>query len=144
MFFRNCFTPLCVFGTHRKHDQTEIQQPIDRKIMQPKCKVIYALISPLNHFQTPHSKRESSSTLLTRSKTHFQAHLSQAQASPDRAAPIATPPTQIMPHHRLDHVLAKLPLFSLFFLNSSSPSCSTLPIWPPLTISPLHSTPKPT
>ena len=32
MLLGNCFTPLCVFGTHKKYGQTEIQQPVDRKI----------------------------------------------------------------------------------------------------------------
>ena len=40
-----------------------------------------------NNFRKPCLKRESSSTLLTQSKTHIQAHLSQAPASLDRAAP---------------------------------------------------------
>ena len=40
-----------------------------------------------NNFRKPCLKRESSSTLLTQSKTHIQAHLSQAPASLDRATP---------------------------------------------------------
>ena len=40
-----------------------------------------------NNFRKPCLKRESSSTLLTQSKTHIQAHLSQAPASLDRVAP---------------------------------------------------------
>ena len=40
-----------------------------------------------NNFWKPCLKRESSSTLLTQSKTHIQAHLSQAPASLDRATP---------------------------------------------------------
>ena len=48
----------------------------------------------------PHLKRESSntSTLLTRSKTHLQAHLSQALASPAKLWP-----AQIVLPHRLGH-----------------------------------------
>ena len=78
---------MCVFGSYQKFSQTEIVFCIDRKIRAPRRKIIYVLIFPTNNFQKSHMKRESSSTLLTQSKTHIQAHLSQALASPNRAAP---------------------------------------------------------
>ena len=76
-----------MFGSYRKLGQTEIVFCVDHKIGADKRKIIYVLIFPTNNFQKSHMKRESSSTLLTQSKTHIQAHLSQALASPDRAAP---------------------------------------------------------
>ena len=78
---------MCVFGSYRKLGQTEIVFCIDRKIRAPRRKIIYVLIFPTNNFRKSHLKRESSSTLLTRSKTHIQAHLNQASANLDRAAP---------------------------------------------------------
>ena len=54
----------------------------DWKISHFERKIIYALILPSNNFRKPHLKRESSSTLFTRSKTHLQAYLNQAPASP--------------------------------------------------------------
>ena len=76
-----------MFGSYRKLCQTEIVFCVDRKIGANRRKIIYVLIFPTNNFRKSHLKRESSSTLLTQSKTHIQAHLSQASASPDRAAP---------------------------------------------------------
>ena len=77
---------MCVWQL-RKIRSTENHLRFDRKISHFERKIIYALILPSNNFWKPHLKRENSSTLLTRSKTHIQAHLSQALASLDRAAP---------------------------------------------------------
>ena len=60
------------------------------------------------------------------------------------AAQIVSPPPPKSRRPTAEIVPAKLPPFSLFFLNSSSPSCSKSLIWPPPTTSPLHFTPKPT
>ena len=74
-----------MFGSYRKFGQTEIVFYVNRKIRAHERKIIYILIFPTNNFQKSHLKRESLSTLLTRSKTHIQAHLSQAPASPNCA-----------------------------------------------------------
>ena len=74
-----------MFGSYRKFGQTEIVFCVNRKIRAHERKIIYILIFPSNNFRKSHLKRESLSTLLTRSKTHIQAHLSQAPASPNCA-----------------------------------------------------------
>ena len=75
-----------MFGSYRKFGQTEIVFCVNRKIRAHERKIIYILIFPTNNFWKSHLKRESLSTLLTRSKTHIQAHPSQAPASPNCAA----------------------------------------------------------
>ena len=85
--FRKLFYALVCVWQLWKIRSMENYLRFDRKISHFECKIIYALILPSNNFQKSHLKRESSRSLLTRSKTHIQAHLSQALASPDRAAP---------------------------------------------------------
>ena len=75
-----------MFGSYRKFDQPEIVFCVNRKIRAHERKIIYILIFPSNNFRKSHLKRESLSTLLTRSKTHIQAHPSQAPVSPNCAA----------------------------------------------------------
>ena len=48
----NHFTPLYVFGKHRKLGQTEIEFPVDCKISLIRCKTISAFILPSNYFRT--------------------------------------------------------------------------------------------
>ena len=79
-------TLVCVWQL-RKIWSTENHLRFDWKISHFERKIIYALILPSNNFQKSHLKKESSSTLFTQSKTHIQAHLSQAPASLDRATP---------------------------------------------------------
>ena len=67
---RNYFKPLCVFGSYGKYNQRKIIYTLT-EISHFKRKIIYVLILPSNNFRKPHLKRESSSTLLTRSKTHL-------------------------------------------------------------------------
>ena len=76
-----------MFGSYRKFGQTEIVFCINHKIRALKRKIIYILIFPTNNFRKSHLKRESLSTLLIRSKTHIQAHPSQAPANSNRATP---------------------------------------------------------
>ena len=62
-----------------------------------------------NNFWKPCLKRESSSTLLTQSKTHIQAHLSQAPASLDREERVkltrsSTQPQIAPPHLTPDRI----------------------------------------
>ena len=79
---------MCVWQ-HRKIRSTENHLHFYQKISHFKRKIIYALILPSNNFRKPHLKREISSSLLTLSKTHIQAHLNQALASPDCVAPLS-------------------------------------------------------
>ena len=72
---------MCVWQL-RKIRSTENHLRFDRKISHFEHKIIYALILPSINFRKSHLKRESLSTLLTQSKTHIQAHLSQAPANP--------------------------------------------------------------
>ena len=109
----------------------------------PTCKIIFVpiftfkcfleLLTPhtlLSHMHQPHFSSNPRTNL---NSTHS---LTPSQGQPRSCHPLHPNHTAPPPHCLL--------LFSLFFLNSSSPSCSTSPIWPPLTTSPLHSTPKPT
>ena len=48
----NHFTPLYVFGKHKKLGQTEIKFPVDCKISLIRCKTISVFILPSNYFQT--------------------------------------------------------------------------------------------
>ena len=79
---------MCVWQ-HQKIRSKENHLHFYQKISHFECKIIYALILPSNNFWKPHLKRESFSSLLTLSKTHIQAHLNQALASPDCVAPLS-------------------------------------------------------
>ena len=85
--FGNSFPQTCVFGSYRKLGQTKNFFYVDCKIRAHRCKMFSGFIFTSNNFRKPCLKRESLSTLLTQSKTHIQAHLSQAPASLDRATP---------------------------------------------------------
>ena len=58
---RNHFTPLCVFGKHRKFGQTEINFRVDRKITHLAFKTISGFILPSNQLHSSHTLK-----LLTR------------------------------------------------------------------------------
>ena len=87
--------------------------------------------SGITHSSHTHQPHFSSSPYTNLNSTHIPTPSSDCPAKP-RLAQIMPPPlprsrrpiVQIVPPHRL-------PLFSLFFLNSSSPFCSTSPIWSP-------------
>ena len=83
-----------MFGSYRKLGQIENVFCVYCKIRAHGRKIIYGLILPSNNFRKSHLKRESSSTLLTRSKTHIQAHLNQASTSLAKLRPaqIIPPP----------------------------------------------------
>ena len=71
--FRKLFYTFVCAWQLRKIWSMENHLRFDWKISHFEHKIIYALILPSNNFRKPHLKRESLSTLLTRSKTHLQA-----------------------------------------------------------------------
>ena len=71
--FRKLFYTFVCAWQLRKIWSMENHLRFDWKISHFERKIIYALILPSNNFRKPHLKRESLSTLLTRSKTHLQA-----------------------------------------------------------------------
>ena len=87
--FKKLFYTLVCVWQYRKIRSKENHLHFYQKISHFECKIIYALILPSNNFWKPHLKRESLSSLLTLSKTHIQAHLNQALASPDCVAPLS-------------------------------------------------------
>ena len=129
--FEITFTPLCVFGSNRKYVQMENQLHVDHKITHFSLKTNATFILPSNDFRDLERERERE-----RENRWSPSQALAAQIVPPPPPRSRRPTAQIAP--------TKLPPISLFFLNSSSPSYSMSPIWPPPTTSPLHSTPKPT
>ena len=86
---RNHFTPLYVFGKHRKLGQTEINFRVDRKITLLARKTISGFILPLNHLHFSHTLsnlltripyRHSPSSVVT--KLHRAKHAKHRSPSP--------------------------------------------------------------
>ena len=84
----NHFTPLYVFGKHRKLGQTEIEFPIDCKISLIRCKTISAFILLSNYFQTwkieEREKEKEEITLPPNPRLH---HRPQPQVAPVSSHP---------------------------------------------------------
>ena len=89
--FRNHFTPLYVFGKHRKLGQTEINYRIDRKMTFLACKTLSSFILPSNQLdfshtllnlltRTPH--RHSPNSVVT--ELHRARHAKRRSPSPSR------------------------------------------------------------
>ena len=88
---RNHFTPLYVFGKHKKLGQTEMNFRIDRKMTLLACKTLSSFILPSNQLdfshtlsnlltRTPH--RHSPNSVVT--KLHRARHAKRRSPSPSR------------------------------------------------------------
>ena len=90
----------------------ENQLHVDRKITNFNRKTNATFILPSNDFQDSQTKRERE-----RERARARAHSSHGPKPRSRLTSAKLWPAQIMPPHCPDHAPAKLPLFSLFFLN---------------------------
>ena len=114
---RNHFTPLCVFGKHRKFGQTEINFRVDRKITHLAFKTISGFILPSNQLHSSHTlklltrtpHRHSPSSIVT--ELHRARH-TKRWVSTDWASvrwPIVCQPTLQKIHTRRERELKHTP-----------------------------------
>ena len=141
-----CFTPLCVFGSNSKYNQTKIALHFDCKKTPFDCKIIYTLILPLMYFRTTQPEKE-------RERERESEKREQIVMPPPPPSQAPAKLKSCCPHHpdclnQASSFFYLFPqLFFSFLLNVANLAATdhqptplhpqTHPIWPPL--SSIHS-----